>query len=94
MRARGPAATTPRPSTLLVVAAAMSVFAKGRFEATITALALVLAQLARVGGSWAQRDRFEHTLLAAYRRAGRHADAAALLRRRVDRQPSVPVART
>jgi hypothetical protein len=46
----------------------------------------------RVGGSWAQRDLFEHTLLAAYLRAGRAADAQALLRRRVDRRPSVPVA--
>lgn len=35
---------------------------------------------------------YEHTLLAAYLRAGRAADAQALLRRRVARQPSVPVA--
>jgi hypothetical protein len=46
----------------------------------------------RVGGSWAQRDLFEHTLLAAYVRAGRPAEASALLARRVARQPSVPVA--
>lgn len=66
----------------------------GRFEATISALTPVVDQLVRVGGSRAQRDRFEHTLLAVYRRAGRHADAEALLRRRVDRRPLVPVART
>jgi hypothetical protein len=52
----------------------------------------VLDQLVRVGGSWAQRDLFEHTLLAAYLRAGRPAEARALLARRVARQPSVPVA--
>ena len=43
------------------------------------------------GGSWAQRDLFEHTLLVAYLRAGRPADARALLARRVERQPSVAV---
>jgi hypothetical protein len=39
-----------------------------------------------------QRDLFEPTLLAAYLRTGRAAEARALLSRRVDRQPSVPVA--
>jgi len=73
------------------VAAAMGAFAAGRYDETITGLAPVLDQLVRVGGSWAQRDLFEHTLLAAYLRAGRPADARALLARRVDRQPSVPV---
>jgi hypothetical protein len=43
-----------------------------------------------VGGSRAQRDLFEHTLLAAYLRAGQTADARALLARRIDRRPSVP----
>jgi hypothetical protein len=73
------------------VAAAMGAFAVGRYDETIAGLAPVLDQLVRVGGSWAQRDLFEHTLLAAYLRAGRPADARALLARRVDRQPSVPV---
>jgi hypothetical protein len=73
------------------VAAAMGAFAAGRYDETIAGLAPVLDQLVRVGGSWAQRDLFEHTLLAAYLRAGRPADARALLARRVDRQPSVPV---
>jgi tetratricopeptide (TPR) repeat protein len=74
------------------VAAAMGAFAAGRYEDTIAALAPVLDQLVRVGGSWAQRDLFEHTLLAAYLRVGRPAEARALLARRVARQPSVPVA--
>jgi tetratricopeptide (TPR) repeat protein len=73
------------------VAVAMGAFAAGRYEETIAALAPVLDQLVRVGGSWAQRDLFEHTLLAAYLRAGRPAEARALLARRVTRQPSVPV---
>ena len=40
-----------------------------------------------------RRDLFENTLLAAYLRAGRGDQAAALLARRLDRQPSAPVAR-
>jgi hypothetical protein len=75
-----------------IVAEAMGAFAKGRYEQTIAALEPVLDQLVRVGGSWAQRDLFEHTLLAAYLRAGHLAEARALLARRVDRRPSVPVA--
>ena len=82
----------PAGAVVPIVARAMGAFAQGRHEETIAALAPVLDQLVRVGGSWAQRDLFEHTLLAAYLRAGRAADAQALLRRRVDRRPSVPVA--
>jgi hypothetical protein len=70
----------------------MGAFAAGRYEEKIAALAPLLDQLVRVGGSWAQRDLFEHTLLAAYLRAGRPGEARALLARRVARQPSVPVA--
>jgi hypothetical protein len=75
-----------------VVARAMAAFAEGRHDDAIAGLAPMLDQLVRVGGSRAQRDLFEHTLLAAYLRAGRPADAETLLRRRLDRQPSVPVA--
>jgi hypothetical protein len=82
----------PAGSVAPTVAAAMGAFAGGRYEETIAALAPVLDRLVRVGGSLAQRDLFEHTLLAAYVRAGRPAEARALLARRVDRRPSVPVA--
>jgi len=81
----------PAGSVVPTVAQAMGAFARGDYAETIAALAPVLDQLVRVGGSLAQRDLFEHTLLAAYLRSGRSAEASALLRRRVDRQPSVPV---
>jgi hypothetical protein len=74
------------------VAEAMAAFAARRYDETIAALAPVLEQLVRVGGSWAQRDLFEYTLLAAYLRAGRHEEARALLGRRLARPRSVPVA--
>jgi hypothetical protein len=82
----------PSGAVTPAVAVAMGAFAAGRYEETIAALTPVLDQLVRVGGSGAQRDLFEHTLLAAYLRAGRPAEARALLARRVTRQPSVPVA--
>jgi hypothetical protein len=82
----------PAGSVVPIVAEAMGAFARGRYEDTIAGLAPVLDQLVRVGGSAAQRDLFEHTLLAAYLRAGRPAAARALLARRVARQPTVPVA--
>ncbi len=73
------------------VAAGMAAFAAGRYDEAIATLAPVLEQFVRVGGSWAQRDLFEHTLLAAYLRSSRVEEARALLARRVDRRPSVPV---
>jgi stage V sporulation protein SpoVS len=82
----------PAGEVVPVVAEAMGVFARGRYEDTIRALEPVVEQLVRVGGSRAQRDLFELTLLAAYLRTGRTAAARALLARRTDRQPSVPLA--
>jgi hypothetical protein len=82
----------PAGSVVPIVAEAMAAFASGRYDETIAVLAPVLHQLVRVGGSWAQRDLFEHTLLAAYLRAGRQEEARALLGRSVARSRSVPVA--
>ena len=81
----------PAGSVVPIVAEGMSAFAAGRYEEAIAALAPVLDQFVRVGGSAAQRDLFEQTLLAAYLRTGRHAEARALLERDVARPRSVPV---
>jgi hypothetical protein len=82
----------PAGAVVPVLAEALGVFVRGRYEEVIRALEPVLEQFVRVGGSWAQRDVFEHTLLAAYLKTGRADEAKALLARRVHRQPSVPVA--
>jgi len=74
------------------LADAFGEFARGDWEATIAILAPVFDQHVRIGGSRAQRDLVELTLLAAYLRAGRAEEARALLTRRHDRRPSVPVA--
>jgi hypothetical protein len=44
--------------------------------------------LVRVGGSHAQRDVFEDTLLEAYLRSGRHEAAGRLFDERLGRRPS------
>jgi tetratricopeptide (TPR) repeat protein len=82
----------PAGEIVPTVAEAMHAFVEARYDDVIRRLAPVVDQLVRVGGSWAQRDLFEHTLLAAYLRAGRAAEARALLARRMDRRPSVAVA--
>ena len=82
----------PAGSVVPIVAEGMAAFAAGRYGETIDALAPMLDQLVRVGGSAAQRDLFEHTLLSAYLRAGRPDEARALLARSLARPRSVPVA--
>jgi tetratricopeptide (TPR) repeat protein len=81
-------------SVVPALADAFGAFARGDWEATITILAPVLDQHVRIGGSRAQRDLVELTLLAAYLGAGRADAARALLARRHDRRPSVPVVAT
>ena len=83
----------PTGSVLPIVAEAFGAFARGDWDRVVRLLAPEVERFVRVGGSRAQRDLFENTLLAAYLRAGRDKDAASFLERRLDRQPSVPVAR-
>jgi hypothetical protein len=80
----------PSGSALPLVAEGFGAFARGDYEAAIRLLEPALEGFVRIGGSRAQRDLFEHTLLAAYWRTGRTAAAAALLERRLDRCPTVP----
>ena len=47
-----------------------------------------LSDLARIGGSHAQREIFEYSLIVAYMRSGQSAKAAPLLRSRLGRRPS------
>lgn len=63
-------------------------FAHGNYDEAIRQLEPIQDQVIRIGGSNAQREVFEDTLLEAYLRAGRHDRAEPLLRRRLDRRPS------
>ena len=74
------------------VAAALcgGVGALGRGDNAEAAQILVsaLADLVRIGGSHAQREIFEDSLIVAYMRSGQSAKAAPLLRARLGRRPS------
>jgi tetratricopeptide (TPR) repeat protein len=63
-------------------------FAQGAYDEAIRRIEPVADQVVRIGGSNAQREVFEDTLLEAYLRAGRFAEAEALLRRRLGQRPS------
>ena len=74
------------------IARGFEAFARQDFSGAIDAIAPVIASLVRIGGSRAQRDLIENTLLAAYLRGGRPEQAKAHLARRAVRRPTVPVA--
>ena len=78
----------PAGSVVGDVSEAMLAFVTGADDAVIRLLEPALGELVRVGGSHAQRDVFEETLLGAYLRSGRLEAAALLFRRRLDRRPS------
>lgn len=59
-------------------------FAAGDYEATVRHLEPVEAEIHRMGGSHAQWEIFEETMIACYLKLGRTADAARLLRRRLE----------
>jgi hypothetical protein len=62
------------------------------WAAAIAALESALGEAVRIGGSRAQRDIVELTLIAAYLRDGRADQARALIARRGDRHPAIAVA--
>lgn len=67
----------------------IAAFATEAYDEAVKCLAPVMPQLARVGGSHAQREVFEDTLLEAYLRAGQHEQAEDMLQERLHRRSSV-----
>jgi tetratricopeptide (TPR) repeat protein len=92
LRESAAAGRHPAARVVAGLADAFAVFARGDYTAAIGRLAPVLDEHVRIGGSRAQRDLVELTLLAAYLRAGRPGDADAMLDRRPERRSLVPVA--
>jgi len=82
------------PSGRLVpaVARGFAAFERRDFAAAIDALKPLTRQLERIGGSRAQLDLVEFTLLKAYLGAGRPDDARRMLKRRGRGSPEAPVA--
>ncbi len=63
-------------------------FAEGNYSEAAAKLEPLAPQLARIGGSHAQREVFEDTLLEAYLRADQVEKAETMLRERLGRRPS------
>jgi len=72
----------------VALAEGLGAFAAGDYEGAVRLIEPVAGEVIRLGGSHAQRDVFEETLIQAYLRTDRREKAAALLRRRLDRRPS------
>jgi len=92
LRERDAAGRLPAGSVVYRLVEGFAAYAEGNLKRAIATLEGALAETVRIGGSRAQRDLAEFTLLAAYLRDGRADAARALIARRVDRRPSVPVA--
>ncbi|MET3843369.1 tetratricopeptide repeat protein [Bradyrhizobium sp. OAE829] len=66
----------------------MRAFTDGDHDGAIRLLEPAMAELARIGGSHAQRELWEDTLIAAYLRGGHREKAAGLISTRLERRPS------
>jgi tetratricopeptide (TPR) repeat protein len=69
--------------------AGAAAFARGENGEAARLLEAAIADLPRIGGSHAQREVFEDSLILAYLRSGQPARAEPLLRSRLSRRPSV-----
>ena len=78
----------PASEVVPALVEALAAFAHGDYESAVQYLEPVADQVVRVGGSNAQREVFEDTLLQAYLRAGHYAQAESVLRQRLARRPS------
>jgi len=73
---------------VLPLARGIQAFGEGGYEDAIRWMEPLDGQLVRVGGSHAQWEVFEDTLLQAYLRVGRFEAAERLLRRRLNQRSS------
>jgi len=92
LQAREAAGRLPAGRVVYRLGEGFEAFLRNDWNAAIAILEDALPETVRIGGSRAQRDLVEYTLLAAYLRDGRADAARALVARRADRHPSVPVA--
>jgi tetratricopeptide (TPR) repeat protein len=67
---------------------AAAAFAAGDLTGTLSLLEPIEGQIHRMGGSHAQWELFEETMVVCYVRLGRHEEAARLLRRRLAHRAS------
>jgi len=74
--------------TAIELCRGIKAFAEGDNENAIRLLEPAISELARIGGSHAQRELWEDTLIVACLRAGRGDKAARRISARLDRRPS------
>lgn len=83
------ASKTPGAARLVApIALALADHIDGNFEAAADRLLSIENEMAVLGGSHAQREVFEDTLIDSLIRAGRHVDAESRLRARLQRRPN------
>ncbi|HSD41603.1 MAG TPA: tetratricopeptide repeat protein [Burkholderiales bacterium] len=92
MRDRIAAGKFPPGAVVPTIGEGFAAYAKNDWNAAIRLFEQALPETVRIGGSRAQRDLVEHTLLAAYLKAGRAGDARKLIERRTERRATVGVA--
>ena len=81
----------PTGPVIPALAAAWAAFLRGDWNAAASAIEPILAEHERVGGSRAQRDLIEFTLLKAYANTGRTEDVRRMLAQRRTGRGEVPV---
>jgi tetratricopeptide (TPR) repeat protein len=89
---RAQSGRSPAGDVVPRIATGFAAYGDGDWSKAIAALETALPETVRIGGSRAQRDLVENTLLAAYLKAGRADAARKLVASHADRRPSVPVA--
>jgi tetratricopeptide (TPR) repeat protein len=77
----------PGPSAI-EICRGVQAFADGDNDGAIRILEPVMSDVVRIGGSHAQRELWEDTLIAAHLRGGHGDEAAKLISARLDRRPS------
>ena len=81
--------TYPAGPALKAIWSGVSAFAQGEYAVSARALAPMAGEVERIGGSHAQREVFEDTLLLAQIKAGQLKAARSLLEARLARRPSI-----
>jgi tetratricopeptide (TPR) repeat protein len=92
LRERISAGKAPAGTVVPTIVEGFAAYAKRDWNGAIRSFEAALPETVRIGGSRAQRDLVEHTLIAAYLKAGRPAHARALVTRRADRRSILEVA--
>lgn len=85
---RAASGRSPQGAVVPALCAGTAAFAAGDYAVAADRLGAAMPELARVGGSHAQREVFEDTYILACLHAGRHNEAKERLEQRLARRPS------